>query len=207
MRSEIPELGRKLSELEHRLLLFRKAWEEWHRGMREADKESVRAYAEKNPRPGIPRELSLYLGHWSPLTLGRLVEDGYFTGDLIVQVKGKHGDSFYILAADDGEAHGRLALKMVEERRSWYPEPTEPKRPEVHDDEAIARLPEKFREIARRDLEEYRRDMRAYQQEKADFELARKALSGDAVAAVSLVKNRYDAEYEGYEVIKPEREC
>lgn len=118
----------------------------------------------------------------------------------------KHGDRYFNVPND--EALFAAALKIVTERFEqgyWYVEPEENEKPAAPDftKEQIATLPESMREAAQKKLREYERSLHDYNELVDGYARIKKAVDEkDGRVAWEVIRDRCDAEYEGY-ALKP----
>jgi hypothetical protein len=120
----------------------------------------------------------------------------------IVVFENKYGPNYYSIPTD--EDLKKAAVLQVQERHSlnYFPEPRKPEDIDITE-EIIDTLPESMKYSARYKLNAYNANMSEYESMLEDYKLVQRALDGDGDAALSIINNRSDYEYEGYEIIEP----
>ena len=160
----------------------------------------------KGPKPEQPQILQLSLDHMGGSNIKLRLKEGWYDYPKIVVFNEKHGELYYIFNPDDPEAQGRIALKVVKERFEcgWYYDPKgdEPEKLSYTND-SIKDLPKDLRQGAIRNLGIYKREKKDYDRAKRQWTLAQAA--NNMAAAVQLLVNRQDYEYEKFEIINPTR--
>jgi hypothetical protein len=221
------EPDRELTPLELELREFQKVWNSWwekyyaardakFKGFtrdeppgrrREVAKFDVQ-YEKENPRPSIPLAIAMDLDGGTTNVAAKL-DSGYFSSDKVVVFKEKHGERHFLLPANDIEAHGRVALNVVKDREGcgFYGHMKagdEPKPPDTTREQAAA-MPEKYRKLALDEWAAYGEQVKDHKKALAENELLAKAIAGDPMVAVKFLRGNRGGEYEGYDVIVPER--
>lgn len=129
--------------------------------------------------------------------LAAKVKRPFVTEPCLLVLKEKHGDAHFYLK-DDTDLF-IYALMILEGRnlQRWYPEASEKPIPLDFDEHAIEKLPASLVVSAENRLREYRRDLKAWEEENEDAEAIRIALSEkDGRKAWEVLRRRRDCEYE-----------
>jgi hypothetical protein len=128
-------------------------------------------------------------------------------GLLLIVLHEKHGERNVI--AENGETFFSFFVKLLNERKEYgyFPEPEEPEEPSMTIN-AVCALPNgKVKDTAIKEIEDYNKSMKYYQEEKREFLVIKKAIEdGNGRLAYSILKVRSDqgAEYEEMTVEEPE---
>jgi hypothetical protein len=189
-------------------IAYTKELRKWYKE-REKDK--------KAPPPPLPRILALDLG-WRRFGNGRLgtadtlkhmVKNGYFDSVRVVVFHEKHGERYYLVK--ELEDFGRIALKTVRERNGnrlfnlydGCDEDVNPPEPKITMEQA-ATMDKEIQSTVSALWTRYREAKVRVSEDVRHSALMKKALDGDACAAVQVLFRSMDNEYEGFEVVTPE---
>lgn len=192
-------------------IAYAKELREWYK---ERDKDKVRAgrawrYKKAAPPP-LPRILALDLGgRFTADTLEHMVKDGHFDSVRVVVFHEKHGERYFLVK--EQEDFGRIALKMVRERNgnrfcNLYDgcgEDVNPPEPKITMEQA-ATMDKEIQSTVNALWTRYREAKVRASEDVRHSALMKKALDGDACAAVQVLFRSMDNEYEGFEVVTPE---
>ena len=193
-------------------IAYAKELREWYK---EREKDN------KAAPPPLPRILALDLGGrftskiWpshrskgTADTLEHMVKDGHFDSVRVVVFHEKHGERYFLVK--EQEDFGRIALKMVRERNgnrfcNLYDgcgEDVSPPEPKITMEQA-ATMDKEIQSTVNALWTRYREAKVRASEDVKHAALLKKALDGDACAAVQVLSRNRDQEYEGFEVVTP----
>jgi hypothetical protein len=123
---------------------------------------------------------------------------------MLLIFKEKHGDRYFHVPND--KTLFRVALYVLTERYKqgyWYPKPSDQDKPTPPDinEAGIAKLPQSLQGTAKKNLQEYKRALAEYTDLVSEYEGIKKTVDTEnGRAAWILLRNRRDAEYEGFDL-------
>lgn len=165
----------------------------------------------KAPAPPLPRPIALDpgLGGRRPHadSLEGMAKDGHFDSIRVVIFHEKHGERYYLVK--EQEDFGRMALEVIQDRKKcgFYDytikvSDLQPEPPKVTMEQAAT-----MDEAVQRTVQDlWTNYKRAKQDMEGDLErvtLLKKALDGDAIAAVRLLVQSRGYEHEAFEIVIP----
>lgn len=161
------------------------------------------------PWGGRTARVPLHGGTFTADTLEHMVKDGRFDSVRVVVFHEKHGERYFLVK--EQEDFGRIALKMVRERNgnrfcNLYDgcgEDVNPPEPKITMEQA-ATMDKEIQSTVNALWTRYREAKGRALEEVKHAALLKKALDGDACAAVQVLFQNRDHEYEGFEVVTPE---
>lgn len=134
--------------------------------------------------------------------------DGDVWPPLIIHLREKHGD--WNIAVHTIKELFENCIRIVKRRHKegWYlaPEKVAPKELGLSEIQ-IGKIPEGvIKKIAIEALGQYKKELAFYEEYKKIWEEINKAINGDGVAALNVLKQRERYEYEYFQILKPDKE-